>query len=193
MLLLVAFLSLRPTFAVADTYKAITVGGEWETLAVNDYGDALMFAPFDRRPCVGQIPSTALNCYVLFNYSTGATSVSYTPPYFVEDPDPAPGPGCPTSPAGYNVVICNNGHYLYLDGHGLYDGPDPLTDEVFGDAPFDIKMSPSGNVLLEGAFSDTTVELVDLTTLASTPEPSSLALLGTGLLAFTGVLRRRRL
>jgi len=98
---------------------------------------------------------------------------------------------------------CNNGHEVYaasLPGMPSYlqdtfTGPDPVAD-LFAVGPVflsDVNLNASGdfvyNISHPTGGSGVFAEAIDLG--ASTPEPASIVLIGTGVVALAGSLRRR--
>jgi len=85
-------------------------------------------------------------------------------------------PGCETWPCG--TVVADD--YVVSDG-GLYDQEGDTSAYVYDNA-------------VDGAFSYTNYAFVDESTLNSpVPEPSSLLLLGSGILGLTCLMRRKRM
>jgi hypothetical protein len=108
--------------------------------------------------------------------------------------------GTPCSPslaAGMTVVghtSCNNGFEVfggeYLGGsRGIYTGPDP-TDFLQNGTVDALVLNAYGDFAWTDGFHEENFEAIDLSTVP-TPEPSSLILLGTGVLAAAGTMRRR--
>jgi hypothetical protein len=130
------------------------------------------------------------------------TDLSVTPPNLIYDNGI---PCTPDAPPGLNiqVAVCNNGHEVYGTGsstpipnrNAIFTGPD-LTSDRFGLGPLDgVKLNSSGDFLFFAGLGPLDPdgyigEALDLTT-AATPEPGSIVFLGTGVLAFAGVMRRR--
>jgi PEP-CTERM motif len=87
--------------------------------------------------------------------------------------------------------ICNNGHEIFgafVNGFGVFDGPD-TSDKFFGGTFDGGFINANGDAVFIDGHDDELIFAQDLTT-ASTPEPSSLFLLGTGCLSLLGTLRR---
>ena len=112
------------------------------------------------------------------------------------------GSGCVAKPSDFTGSMwCSNGHEMFggvfdlPNGkvyQGTFDGPDPLTDMLeAGVADGPGVMSANGNFYFDDATNDNLVVAIDLTT-APTPEPSGLALAGTGGLAVLEAVRRKR-
>lgn len=97
-----------------------------------------------------------------------------------------------------NPPICNNGRELYSSDytapipHSVVTGtPSDLVGILAGEAYFPM-MNSMGDALFSDPTLSATYEVVDLTSrLGITPEPSSLALIGTGIFGLTGIARRK--
>lgn len=81
------------------------------------------------------------------------------------------------------------------DGISIFQGSTQIGNTVSGPTNVvtdTIDLTSSGNTILRYARENGTPSILQVSTNASvTPEPSSIALLGTGLLGFAGVLRKR--
>jgi hypothetical protein len=177
--------------AKADTYKfAIVDTTQNENfLGIDDKGDFVVNAsdnPFKCGVAFGQ------PCFEVFLigespfFSTTTPILPFdngTPCIVVLDASFAP----QSTAAG----TCNNGHELFstfTNTFRVFDGPD-TSDGIFGGTFSGGKINANGEAVFIDDVADELIFAQDLTT-ASTPEPNSLLLLGTGCLSFLGALRR---
>jgi hypothetical protein len=180
--------------AKADTYQVTVVEHTQSEnfLGIDDKGDfvindngtnAIKCGELPGDPCfevflVGQSPFFTTTAPVLaFDSGTPCTVVldASFPPQLA-----APG-------------VCNNGHEIFgfFTGtiQGVFDGPD-VSDLILSPGTFDGGfINANGDAVFIDGIADELIFAQDLST-ASTPEPSSLLLLGTGCLSILGTLRR---
>ncbi len=87
----------------------------------------------------------------------------------------------------------NSDFSVYWDGTLLLNLTDPNTESQW--TQFSYQVTGTGSDTIEFAARDDpayiAVDNVSVTPAATTPEPSSLMLMGTGLLAFGGIIRRK--
>jgi hypothetical protein len=179
--------------AKADTYK-ITVVDHTQSenflgiddkgdFVVNDSNNSFKCGEIIGDPCfevflVGQSPFFSTTAPIL-NFDNGASCS------VVLDASFAPQPTA--------LGICNNGHEIFgaFTGTilGVFDGPD-VSDLILGAATFDGgHINANGDAVFIDGFADELIFAQDLTT-ASTPEPNSLLLFGTGCVSILATLRR---
>jgi hypothetical protein len=190
-----------PAAAHADTYQIFFLGSGDRTTAIGITASGAAVLVYN-------LPVGAPQCaisHICQEYETwvNGVMVNYSPtaPNLVYDN----GTPCSVSASFLTSPVpgtCNNGHEVYNVGSAAtmpytYDtfiGPDPIVD-LFASPPIfieDVYLNSSGdfiyNISHPTGGSGEYAEAIDLTT--ETPEPSSIFLLGTGLVAVAGSLRR---
>jgi hypothetical protein len=187
---IVSILFLAPTPAHADTYQLVGLGiDNTQFYGMTDSGAVVLYASFF------SCGNPATGCYETFlnGVNTGDTDIAPT------DTWDNGTPCSPALPPGGSALhaVCNNGRNAwtgYLTSGqviaGVYSGLTPLFQNG-GYGP--IFMNDQGDVVFDEEVGDEWYEAIDLT--AVTPEPGSIVLLSTGVLALATILtlRRRRL
>ncbi|GGG64277.1 PEP-CTERM sorting domain-containing protein [Edaphobacter dinghuensis] len=109
-------------------------------------------------------------------------------------------PCTPAVPSGSVVLngVCNGDHEAFTGKltpdqffAAVYIGAAPVPDLLSGSGGGSIFMDGSGDIVWDDIYSENWFEAVDQT--SAVPEPSSLLLFGTGVLAAMGAVRRRLL
>ena len=184
----------RSSTARADTYASYAVG--------TSSGSLFNLGLTSTRTLVIQKAGCTNNCYQTFT-PPGQPAVA---PYDGTNLTFDNGTACsPTVGPGFLSVSmgkCNNGHEalfgststLQMTG-ALFDGPDPVNNKIFSGFIDNILINSEGDIAFvnaSGINSDINYLFIDLTSrMSPTPEPSTIALLGTGALGAFRFLRRR--
>ena len=174
--------------AHADKYAIFNLGSDniRNLVGIDDAGEVVVI---ERCPIGPEF--TCYNVYVdgLVSYQTTA------PPQLPYDDGVPCQPPVPAPLSGQTLIgRCNNGHYVYFadfrpDGRmGIFTGPDPVADFLSAGSPL-MLMNANGDIAWIDAQNEMIWEGVDLTS-RETPEQSTFALLGTGILGLAGAARR---
>ncbi|HUZ96673.1 MAG TPA: PEP-CTERM sorting domain-containing protein [Edaphobacter sp.] len=177
---IVVVLLILCSTAHADTYKIYDLGDDngQDIVGIDASGTVVAF-------------NNSLHIYFA-ETAGGAGYASTTDPGLTYDN------GTPCSPvlsAGMSVLgraSCNNGYEVfggnYLgDNIGLYTGPDPA-DYLHSGSVDVLVLNSSGDFAWSDGRDEENYLAIDLS--SQVPEPSSILLLGTGLLAAAGMRRR---
>lgn len=200
-----------PVKAHADTYQFLDLGsdltgfGATSVYGITDSGTVVLVVHVH----VG-VPQCA-NSGICTEYETWVNGImvneSPTAPNLVFDNG---SPCTPTTSFATSTVypgICNNGHEVYeatpvgqpgVFGPQNFDGPD-ITDTFSNVPPFidEVDLNSSGDFAYDASLpAHTSGELFEAIDLSTAPEPGSIVLLGTGLLALAtlrlGIFERQR-
>jgi hypothetical protein len=182
-----AFL-LASTFSLpahADTYAIFNIGNanEGGVLGIDDMGTVVVTA----HCLLG-------NCYNVFTEGIFSYQTYDLPALNFDD-------GIPCKPVPQSLRgACNNGHIAFfgefdypsgaIQRIGMFTGPDPVTDFLHGGSGDRIIINAIGDIAWIDGADETNWEAVDLTS-REAPEPSTFALLGTGILGFASMARRK--
>lgn len=182
--------------ACADSYVWSYVGsGNGTTIAgIDDYGDYIIGHPFGGAGCT----TAFTGCYETFYAATGLKTWTNTLPMLLTDLTPIAGSGCTyTGPSATSV--CNNGHQVVSAVTSPFS-VSSITSQgytsIYSGTMDASRMSANGNLLFVDGSKDLIVlginqSAVPLAASIVTSEPSSIALVGTGVLGIIGVIRRR--
>jgi hypothetical protein len=179
---LAATLFLAPAQLRADTYNVVELGNAngFNVIDITPSGEVIIFA-------VNASDYQTWDNGLLVNTTSTLPSLTYDN-------------GTPCSvPSGFagvpgGKVICNNGRVGFgstanpnLDPGGVYTGPISSPTLVGGGTVDLAVLNASGDFAWSDGILELNFEAIDLTT----PEPSSLLLLGTGCISLFCVLRRK--
>jgi hypothetical protein len=197
-----AVLFAAPTPSHADTYQifllftsSISPTATHDPVGITASGAVVAFV--DPTDCGG----TPGPCYETFANGV-LVSQSLTLPALAYDNGNSCAPDASFS-ASFGDSVCNNGHEVYgtnfysaVHPSEIFTGPDPVADFFASGVLASADLNSSGDfvylVNAVGLSNGEVLEAIDLTT-DQVPEPASLFLLGTGLLAGLGTMRRRLL
>ena len=190
-LVITASLLGAPASALADTYQVFDLGG---ANSRNIYGiDGAGTVVVSNAVCpVGNFNP----CYQTYLNGVSTSGFLLAAPSLVYDNG---SPCAPSLPAGSVVFngACNNGREVFGAlfssplVQGVFIGTDPVADFFHSGSANKIALNASGDFAWTDGLAEELFAAEDLTTDSQVPEPSSMLLLGTGVLAGAGVLRRR--
>jgi hypothetical protein len=188
-------ISFFPQTAFGDTYEIFQLTSDqgYSFAGIDDSGDVVIHSGANLPGC-----SPAGDCY--FTFLNGvSTGLSGTNP--IESPDNGM-PCVPITPPGSRVeqAVCNNGREAWTGFlpmttdrvPSVYAGPDE-SDLLANGGEGLIFMNSLGDIVWDDHFTDHFYEAADLTTTSPVPEPGSIFLLGSGIVAAGGMMRRRML
>jgi hypothetical protein len=182
-------LLILATPAHADTYTIYNLGNaNYNSIyGIDTSGQVVIY---DSAFC--QSPGGV--CYTTYDHGTAVavTDVNVAPTLDYDNGTP-----CSSLPSGYNIFksACNNGHIGFGsafnsngDPNGVYTGLDSSITFLQNGSADQLDLNSSGDFAWVSGAQEYIYEAVDTT---STPEPSTLLLMATGIFIFSFTLRRK--
>ena len=177
-----------PLKARADTYSFVDLASSSGSIAnrgITDDGTVMISSTLGYRtysPSAGWSNWTQTEPSLAFNNGSACSATNPGVFQFISD------------------VTCNNGHLAFFGmtatSRGIYSGFDLVKDLIYNQNAGNINMNAHGDLLFTAylAGGDVNIAAYDQSSRGAfsvTPEPSSLLLVGTGLLSFGSVVRLR--
>ena len=171
--------------AKADTYQIIKLDSDQARFfyAMDDRGNVVLHLP-------GGCGFTIDDCYTTYHYGV-LTDITGFAPSIVSDSGVACTPDALSGLTVYQTyAMCNNGRYVYTAFSPEVRGG-VYTDQgiLYGGGLGRVFINGNGDIVFDDVFSEYFYEAIDITNQA--PEPNSIYLLFTGVLASLGIVKRR--
>lgn len=189
-----ASLLTAPTQANADTYQIFDLGSDQPARGIYGIDTAGTVVIQDSGGCLAD--HFTGSCYETWTNGVETASSLLAPPSLTYNNGTSCTPSGLPSGTLFFGGACNNGREVFgaqffsPNREGVFTGPDPAADFIqFATTVGPLFLNASGDFAWTDGFFEENYEAVDLTT--AVPEPNSLMLLGTGILAAAGAIRRR--
>jgi len=181
----------------ADTFNFVYLDSDSRTpVGLTAAGDVVIFSG---SPCQENV-GTSPHCYITYHQGVAVSRTDEIPSNLVFDN----GTPCAISAPGFFISLsrCNGDRYAFSAtfdrpnnqfGIGLFEGGGNITGfvRIGGESDTVLLLNSLGDVVSIDGQRGSDYEVFNLTSRASmTPEPSTLALLGSGLLSLAGFARK---
>lgn len=173
-------------FAKADTYQIVNLDSDQARLfyAMDDNGNVVLHLP-------GGCGFAIDDCYKTYHYGVLAAMTGFAPSMDSDSGVACTPPTLPGLAVYQTYARCNNGRYVYTALTPEFRGS-VYTDQgiLSGGGLGRVFINGNGDIVFDDVFSEYFFVAIDITNQA--PEPQSIVLLSTGVLAVLGFWRKKR-